>query len=78
MFEILLQDFESKFPGKKFLTIEEVATVLDCPKRVVYNWLRSSNPDIRPPKIQNGKWIRIPTSLFVQWLIKNQENLRGK
>ena len=78
MFELLLEDFESKFPGKMFLTIEEVATALDCPKRIVYNWMRRPNPDMRPPILQNGKWIRIPKRPFVQWLIKDQANPQGK
>jgi len=72
MFEMLLADFESKYPGKAFLTIEETASALDCPKRVVYNWIRRPEPKMRPPMIQNGKWIRIPVRAFVQWLVKDQ------
>ena len=72
MFEMLLEDFNSKFPEKAFLTIEEVAIALDCPKRVVYNWLRRPEPTMRPPILQNGKWIRIPKRLFILWLIKEK------
>jgi len=37
MFEMLLEDIESKCPGKVLLTIEELANALDCNKRMVYN-----------------------------------------
>ena len=77
MFEMLLEDFDSKFPGKAFLTIEEVATALDCPKRVVYNWMRRPDPNARPPFLQNGKWIRIPKKTFIHWMIKDQESQKS-
>ena len=75
MFEMLLADFESKCQGKIFLTIEEVANVLDCPKRIIYNWTRREDPKLRPPLLQNGKWIRIPVRPFVQWLVQIEYKL---
>lgn len=75
MFEMLLADFESKYPGKAFLTIDEAAQALDCPKRIVYNWIRRADPKMRPPIIQSGKWIRIPVRAFIQWLVKDQYKL---
>jgi hypothetical protein len=74
MFEAILMDFDTKFPGKSFLTIEEVAAALDCPKRVVYNWWRRTDPAKRPPFLQSGKWIRVPKRPFILWLIQDQES----
>lgn len=78
MFELVLSDFDAKFPGKEYLTLAEVATALDCPKRVIYNWVRRPDPSQCPPLVQNGKWIRIPKRIFARWLSKIYVALNDK
>ena len=62
--------FQKAMPDREFLTIEEVAEVLRCSIRVVYNWTRRSDPKRRPPKLQVGKEVRFPRADLVRWLAK--------
>ena len=70
MFETLFQEIDLKFPGKIFLSLDEVADLLSCPKEVVYNWTRRADNSKRPPQIQAGRLIRFPKKALVEWLVK--------
>jgi len=72
MVEALLQDLESTFPGKSFLTAQEICQYLGCEMAVVYNWNKRSNPAKRPPALQVGKSLRYQKQLFAQWLAAEQ------
>jgi excisionase family DNA binding protein len=64
---------QSPNPARKpFLSMEEVAELLGCSKRVVYNWTRRTDPATRPPKIVVGKTIRFPADQFFEWLYRQQ------
>ena len=72
MFESLLQSAEQRFPSKAVLSVDEIATFLDCNPQVVYNWLRRSSAARRPPRIIVGKDIRFPMREFFKWLAEDQ------
>ena len=60
------------FKSKVFLTIQDVAQLLDCPEQVVYHWTRRADPKRRPPRLIVGKSIRFPKSTFLLWLADEQ------
>lgn len=74
MAETLIEDAERNFPQKSVLTIEDIAKFLDCDPKIVYNWIRRSDPKRRPPKIIVGKQIRFPKRDFFKWLAVEQGN----
>ena len=73
MIETLLQDTESLLKDKAFLTVDEVADLLSCDKKVVHNWTRRKDSKRRPPRLALGKTIRFPKTAFVQWLLKENQ-----
>ena len=68
MYESLLQSADELFPGKAFLTMEEVAKFLGCEEQVIFNWTKRPNLQKRPPRLIVGKSIRFPKKDFVRWL----------
>lgn len=72
MFEMKIEDLEDIFPSKNILTMEEVASALNCPKRMVANWTRRPELSKRPPMLRTGKWIRFPKRPLLKWLIECQ------
>ena len=68
----LLQEIDSLFPDKVFLTLAEVANLLNCPDKVIYNWTKRSNPKKRPPRIIVGKELRFPKRELARWLMQEQ------
>lgn len=72
MEEAILKEVNEKFEGKAFLSLEEVAQLLGCSEKVVYNWTRRVDPNKRPPRISVGRTIRFPKGPLVQWLVKEQ------
>ena len=73
MYEALMEGAELAFPKKAVLTVEEVAQILDCNPKIIYNWTRRSDPKRRPPKLMIGKEIRFPKREFFRWLAEDQE-----
>lgn len=71
----IIQELNQKYQNRPFLTLEEVAEVLGCSKKVVYNWTRRTDPKKRPPRLTIGKTVRFPKVAFVQWLIEQQNKL---
>lgn len=57
------------------VTLEDIAKMLRCSRRVVYDWTRSPDLSKRPPFFQPGKKILFPKKRFVLWLITNK--MRG-
>ena len=55
-----------------FMTLDEVAGVLHCSRRVVYDWTRRPDPERRPPFFQPGKTILFPRRRFMRWLVTEQ------
>ena len=68
----LMQEIDALFPGKIFLTLEDVANLLSCSPKVIYNWTKRSNPIRRPPRLLVGKELRFPKREFVRWLSEEQ------
>lgn len=72
LFESLIQEVESRFPKKIFLTLEEVVQILDCSKDTVERWAKRSDPAKRPPRVLVGREVRFPKREFVKWLTSQQ------
>lgn len=68
MYESLLQDADQLYAKKAFLTLEEVATLLNCDEQVIYNWSKRLDHKRRPPRLMVGKSIRFPKKDFIRWL----------
>ena len=68
MFESLFQEFNDAYPQKPFLTIEEIAKLLNCNESVIYNWSKRPDPKKRPPRLVVGKSVRFPKRDFTRWL----------
>ena len=73
MTEALLEDLEKAFPGKSLLTVSDICQFLGCSQKVVYNWMKRSDPGRRPPRLKVGQEIKFPRLAFVQWLAKEQK-----
>jgi len=73
MSESLIKDFEAVFKEKPLLTMEDIAGVCGCTKKVVYNWTRRSEVDRRPPRVVIGRQVRFPRTEFILWLVREQE-----
>ena len=54
------------------MTPEEVAELLACELKVVYNWMRRSQIEKRPPALMIGKEVRFPRNAFLKWLCEEQ------
>jgi len=74
MSDSILQEIDELYKGRPFLTISEVAQLLGCPEKVVYNWTRRNDISKRPPKLTVGRTIGFPKRGFVEWLMKEQGN----
>lgn len=72
MIEELKTEVDSKFPGKSFLSPEDIAEFLGCSTQVVYNWTRRTDVKRRPPRIIVGKAVRFPKLEFLKWLVQEQ------
>jgi excisionase family DNA binding protein len=72
MQDSMIKEISDLYPGKAFLTIEEVTELLGCSKKVVYNWSRRNSLKRRPPRICVGRTIRYPKGEFILWLIREQ------
>ena len=72
MYELLIQDLESAFPGKAFISAEEVCRFLGCEIKVVYNWNKRNDPRKRPPSLIVGKQLRFQKRLLARWLADEQ------
>ena len=68
----IYQEMTEVLKGRLFLTIDDVAELMGCSRKVVYNWTRRKDPLKRPPRIAVGKTIRFPKATFVEWLLKEQ------
>lgn len=68
MMEALVAESGDIFPGKAFLTIEDVKELLSCNESTIYNWSRRSDPRRRPPRLMVGKSLRFPKQQFLKWL----------
>lgn len=75
MEEAIIQELESLFDLKIFLTMEDITSLLNCKPTVVYNWIKRPDPKKRPPRIMVGKSMRFPKKSFIRWLIKEQKCL---
>lgn len=69
MFDSLLKDVDSLFKDKAFLTLDDVAQLLSCEKKVIYNWTKRPDPKRRPPRLSVGKSFRFPKTDFLKWLV---------
>ena len=72
MFEHIQDEFDKAYPKKVFLTLSEVAELLACEPKVVYNWTRRPQAERRPPALMVGKEIRFPKNAFLKWLCEEQ------
>jgi excisionase family DNA binding protein len=72
MDEFLIEEINRQYPNKGFLTIEEVASLLDCSKDVIYNWTKRTDPKKRPPRIRVGSSVRFPKMQLAKWLAIEQ------
>jgi predicted DNA-binding transcriptional regulator AlpA len=68
MLETLVAETGDVFPGKAFLTVEDVKSLLSCTESTIYNWSRRADPQRRPPRLMVGKSIRFPKREFFKWL----------
>jgi hypothetical protein len=68
----MFNDARRVFPNKGFLTIEDVALLLECEPQVIRNWTKRADPTKRPPRVRIGKQIRFPLEQFCQWLEVHQ------
>jgi hypothetical protein len=59
------------------VTLDEMAQILHCSRRVVYDWTRRSDPKRRPPFLQPGKMILFPKKRFMRWVLNEQMNRTG-
>ena len=77
MFDELLKDVERLLQDKALLTIDDVSQLLDCDRRVVYNWTKRQDPSRRPPKFPVGKSFRFPKTQFLRWLMNEWSSSEG-
>ena len=69
MYEDMLSDFDKLYPDKAFLTVDEIAKLLDVSRNVVYNMTKRPDERKRPPRVYIGQNIRFPKTRFLKWLI---------
>jgi excisionase family DNA binding protein len=72
MTESLIKDMELTLKDKPLLSIEDVAQLMGCSIKVVYNWTRRNDPLKRPPRLVIGRTVRFPRTEFIQWLVREQ------
>jgi predicted DNA-binding transcriptional regulator AlpA len=72
MTESLIQDIEKACADKPLLSIEDIAHLVGCSTKVVYNWTRRNDPAKRPPKLVVGRTLRFPRTEFIRWLVREQ------
>ena len=72
MLEVLVQEIDQMFPGKTWLTMDDICKYLNCDRTVLYNWAKRENPKRRPPRTLIGRDLRFPKRPFLQWLLKEQ------
>jgi hypothetical protein len=72
MYDALLAGAERLFPNREVLTKEELAQVLECDPKVIYNWVKRSDPAKRPPRLILGNDIKFPKREFLKWVVENQ------
>jgi excisionase family DNA binding protein len=70
--ERILQDVETLFPGKAFLSPEEVARLLDCEVGTVKSWVKRADRCRRPPSVKVGRLTRFPKAELLVWLTREQ------
>lgn len=68
----LLEEADRAFPKKAVLSPEDIAQLLDCEEKIIYNWMKRSDPTRRPPKLSVGKDVRFPKREFFLWLAEDQ------
>jgi predicted DNA-binding transcriptional regulator AlpA len=67
-----IRELSERYPNKIFLTLEEVAALVECTPRTVYNWTKRADASKRPPRISIGKSLRFPKNEFLRWLFTNE------
>ncbi len=69
---LILRDFiidiDEKHKNKKFLTRQDIAEILECDEKYVYNATRRRSISTRLPKIIIQKKVRYPKIAFYKWL----------
>lgn len=70
--ETLLKDLELATKDKPLLSTEDIATLLGCSVKVIYNWTRRIDPERRPPRVVIGRQVKFPRTEFFRWLVKEQ------
>ena len=78
MFEVILEDLENQFPGRSFLSVQDVCQYLGCDETVVYNWNKRQNLARRPVALTIGKHLKFQKKLFAQWLSKEQSRTHAE
>lgn len=77
IYEMLLEDLELSFPGKAFITGQEVCRFLGCEMTVVYNWNKRRDPKRRPPSLSIGKEMKFPKRPLAKFLAEEHEARQG-
>lgn len=72
MFESLLILANQLFPNREVLTKEELAQVLECDPKVIYNWVKRQDASKRPPRLLLGNELKYPKREFLKWVVENQ------
>lgn len=66
------EEVNQLFPNKPYLTMQDVVMLLECSPNVIYNWIKRSQAEKRPPRIFVGSEMRFPKRKFLRWLEKEQ------
>ena len=72
LLEALLRIAQQKFPEKELLTKDELALVLECDPKIIYNWARRPLTEKRPPGLKLGGETRFPKAEFIRWVVETQ------
>ena len=72
MVEALMAIADRLFPNKEIMTKEELAQVLECDPKVIYYWIKRSDPTKRPPRLILGSEIKFSKREFMRWVVKEQ------
>ncbi|HAR41855.1 MAG TPA: hypothetical protein DCS07_04375 [Bdellovibrionales bacterium] len=74
--EGIMQEINSIYKKKVFLSVQDVSEILGCTEEEVHNLSRLRKHQKKPPRIIVFKEVRYPKKAFVEWLLM-ERGLQG-
>ncbi len=68
--EDYIKEIDASYKDKKYLTVEDLSSILECNKRFIYNVSGRMSVNRRLPKLTIQKRIKFPKKLFYDWLME--------